>query len=80
MQNRITPPDDDILILGLAKGVERYVVFYAASQRVEALRVVGRWASNPELSITWHDAANLSIAAARNAKNQQDVLRGDRPR
>ena len=51
---------DDINVLALVKGAERYVFLYDDSSRAETLRVLGRFASNPELSFTWYDAAVLS--------------------
>jgi hypothetical protein len=52
--------NDDINVLALVKGRERYIFLFEDSQRAEALRVLGRFASNPELSFTWYDAAVLS--------------------
>jgi len=52
--------NEDINVLALVKGRERYIFLYEDSQRAEALRVLGRFASNPELSFTWYDAAVLS--------------------
>ena len=52
--------NDDINVLALVKGRERYIFLFDDSQRAEALRTLGRYASNPELSFTWHDAAVLS--------------------
>jgi hypothetical protein len=51
---------DDTNILVLAKGAERYVFFYDDASRAELLRTLGRFASNPELSFDWFDAATLS--------------------
>ncbi|OHB66610.1 MAG: hypothetical protein A2V70_07505 [Planctomycetes bacterium RBG_13_63_9] len=50
----------DINVLALVKGSERYVFLYDDSNRAETLRTLGRFASNPELSFTWYDAAVLS--------------------
>jgi len=50
----------DINVLALVKGEERYVFLYDDSNRAETLRTLGRYASNPELSFTWYDAAVLS--------------------
>lgn len=50
----------DINVLALVKGAERYVFLYDDASRAETLRVLGRFASNPELSFTWYDAAVLS--------------------
>jgi hypothetical protein len=51
---------EDINVLALIKGPERYVFLYDDSSRAETLRVLGRYASNPELSFSWYDAAVLS--------------------
>jgi hypothetical protein len=59
--------NDDINVLALVKGRERYIFLYEDSQRAEALRVLGRFASNPELSFTWYDAAVLSQKVRHNA-------------
>lgn len=52
----------DKLILALARGKERYVWCFhdTEADRQELLRVIGRAASNPELSLNWYDAAVLS--------------------
>jgi hypothetical protein len=50
----------DINVLALVKGAERYVFLYDDASRAETLRMLGRYASNPELSFTWYDAAVLS--------------------
>ena len=50
----------DINVLALVKGKERYVFLYNDQNRAETLRTLGRYASNPELSFTWYDAAVLS--------------------
>jgi hypothetical protein len=50
----------DINVLALVKGAERYVFLYNDASRAATLRVLGRFASNPELSFSWYDAAVLS--------------------
>ncbi len=60
MVNRLTRRADDVMVLALVKGEERYVFLYDDSSRAEALRTLGRYASNTELSFTWYDAAKLS--------------------
>jgi hypothetical protein len=50
----------DINVLALVKGEERYIFLFDDGNRSEALRTLGRYASNPELSFTWYDAAVLS--------------------
>jgi len=60
MCQEIPTVNQDINVLALVKGAERYVFLYDDSSRAEALRTLGRFASNPELSFTWYDAAVLS--------------------
>jgi hypothetical protein len=50
----------DINVLALVKGEERYVFLFDDAHRAEVLRTLGRYASNPELSFSWYDAAVLS--------------------
>lgn len=57
----------DINVLALVKGNERYIFLYDDASRAEALRVLGRYASNPDLSFTWYDAAVLSQKIRNNA-------------
>ncbi len=57
----------DINVLALIKGEERYIFLYNDENRREVLRVLGRFASNPELSLTWYDAAVLSQKVRRQA-------------
>lgn len=59
--NRITANkdgDDDInaLVLVKKKENERYVFLYGDGQRAELFRVLGRFAGDPDLSLTWRDA------------------------
>ncbi len=51
---------NEINVVALVKGEERYIFLFKDSQRAETLRMLGRYASNPELSFTWYDAAVLS--------------------
>lgn len=50
----------DINVLALVKGEERYLFLYNDQHKAEALRTLGKFASNPELSFSWYDAAVLS--------------------
>ena len=50
----------DINVLALVKGEERYIFLYDDESRAEALRTLGRFASDNELSFSWYDAAVLS--------------------
>jgi hypothetical protein len=60
----------EINVLALVKGEERYVFLYNDESRAETLRTLGRFASNPELSFTWYDAAVLS-QKVRQAEREQ---------
>ena len=51
---------DDINMLALAKGEEKYVFLFDDKNRSETLRQLGKYASDPDLSFTWYDAAVLS--------------------
>ena len=50
----------DINVLALAKGEERYLFLFNDQTRAETLRTLGRYASNPDLSFSWYDAAVMS--------------------
>lgn len=52
--------NQDINVLALVKGEERYIFLYDDDRKSETLRTLGRFASDPELSFTWYDAAVLS--------------------
>lgn len=47
-------------IITLIKGGERYLLLYDDEHRSDALRTLGRWAANPDLSFDWCSAAVLS--------------------
>jgi len=51
---------EDTHLVALAKGSERYVFHFALPQRPMLLRLLGRFASNPELSFTEYDAVVVS--------------------
>lgn len=58
---RTAEPDYiEINCLGLRKCGELYVFIYDDDHRREALQTLGRFATNPLLSFTWLDAAELS--------------------
>jgi hypothetical protein len=52
-------PARDINVMALVKGGERYVFLYDDDSRAEALRTLSRFASDPDLSFSWHDATVL---------------------
>ena len=63
----------DVNVLALVKGSERYIFLYDDNNRAETLRMLGRYASNPELSFTWYDAAVLSQKVRQNTRATTDV-------
>jgi hypothetical protein len=66
--------NDDINVLALVKGEERYVFLYDDSSRAETLRMLGRYASNQDLSFTWYDAAVLSQRIRQEAEAVEPAM------
>lgn len=62
---------EEINVLALVKSSERYVFLYDDMSRAETLRVLGRYASNPELSFTWYDAAVLSQKVRQECRSRE---------
>src|SRR5207253_8622185 len=65
------PVTQDINVLALVKGEERYIFLYDDEHKSDALRTLGRFASNPELSFSWYDAAVLSQRIRQTAIEQR---------
>lgn len=72
--------NQEINVLALVKGEERYVFIYSDEKRGETMRTLGRYASNPDLSFNWYDAAVLSqkirresIAERLDARRRNDL-------
>ena len=65
------PVTQDINVLALVKGEERYIFLYDDEHKSDALRTLGRFASNPELSFSWYDAAVLSQRIRQTALQQR---------
>lgn len=51
---------NDINVVALVKGEERYIFLFNDGQKSETLRTLGRYASDSKLSFSWYDAAVLS--------------------
>ncbi len=64
---------EDINVVALVKGSERYIFLYDDDNRAQALRTLGRYASNPELSFSWYDAAILSQKIRRQARQSNPL-------
>jgi len=54
------PDGSTVYVIAIVKGKERYVFFYEDDQREDLLQVLGRFASNHDLSFTWYDATTLA--------------------
>jgi hypothetical protein len=67
----LTIVTQDINVLALVKGEERYIFLYDDEHKSEALRTLGRFASNAELSFSWYDAAVLSQRIRQTAQEQR---------
>ena len=79
MKNRIShgngQAEGDIHVLAIVKGPgpgstnpanpgrEYYMFFFDAEHKDACLQTLARFAMNPELSLTWHDAAKLAKKA-----------------
>ena len=76
------PMNQEVNVLALVKGKERYVFMYNGKNRDAVLESFSRYASDSELSFSWYDAALLTqrvrreqrqaeIAAARAANGNE---------
>ena len=50
----------EVNVVALVRGEEQYIFVFDESNRTETLRMLGRYAADPQLSFTWYDAAILS--------------------
>jgi hypothetical protein len=55
------------------------VFLYDDASRAETLRTLGRYASNPDLSFTWYDAAVLSQKIRQESRRFVPASRFDLP-
>lgn len=65
----------EINVLALVKGEERYIFLFDDDNRVDTLRQIGRYAANPDLSFTWYDAAVMSQKIRQTAHETPDTSR-----
>ncbi len=63
----------DVNVLALVKGKERYVFLYSDQNREAILDSFGRYASDPELTFTWFDAAVLTQKVIREREEAELV-------
>jgi len=50
----------EVNVLALTKGSERYIFLFNEEHRADTFRAFARYASDPELSFSWYDAAIMS--------------------
>ena len=60
----------DINVVALVKGEERYIFLFNDEKKSETLRTLGRYASDSKLSFSWYDAAVLSQKVRNIEKGQ----------
>jgi len=60
----------DVNVLALVKGEERFLFLYTDDNRTETLRTLGRFASDPDINFSWYDAAVLSQRLRRHSAEQ----------
>ena len=60
--NRL-PARDGINVLAFVKGNERYVFLFEDQHLGELLGLLGRFATNSELTFSWHDAVEIGMRA-----------------
>lgn len=58
MMKRFT--EEEVHVIRLDKGDEHYVCMYDKRHTREMLHRLSQWATNPNLSFSWYDAARLS--------------------
>jgi hypothetical protein len=65
--------DQEINVLALVKGNERFIFLFDDRNRDATLRQLARFAADPELDFTWYDAAMLSRKIRDAVPNGEDL-------
>jgi len=60
-------------VLALMKNGERYVFLYDDNSAETLLQTLGRYASDPELSFSWYDAAVLSQRVRPQSETESSI-------
>lgn len=55
----------DKYMTALVRGQHKYILVYTDMTRQDALRTIGRWASDPEMPFSWFDAARMASAVLK---------------
>lgn len=66
--------DQEINVLALVKGNERFIFLFDDQNRDETLRQLARFAADPELDFTWYDAAMLSRKIRDAVPGDEDAI------
>ena len=59
----------EVNVIALTKGEERFIFLYDDARMADTLKVLGRYASDPSLSFNWVDAAIVSDKIRRHMRN-----------
>ncbi|MFG0262957.1 MAG: hypothetical protein ACF788_11250 [Novipirellula sp. JB048] len=66
--------DQEINVLALVKGEERFIFLFDDANRDETLRQLARFAADPDLEFSWYDAAMLSRKIRDAVPTEDDML------
>lgn len=67
----------DLNVLALFKGTERFVFVFDDSSREELLTVIRNAAADPNVSLNWFDAAVLTERARQQATVAEEAVDGN---
>ena len=66
--------DKEVNVLALVKGEEKFIFLFDDENRDETLRQLARFAADPELDLSWYDAAMLSRKIRDAVPSDDDLL------
>ncbi|WP_442507403.1 hypothetical protein SH528x_006321 [Novipirellula sp. SH528] len=66
--------DQEINVLALVKGEEKFIFLFDDQNRDETLRQLARFAADPDLEFSWYDAAMLSRKIRDAVPTEDDML------
>ncbi|EMI22007.1 hypothetical protein RMSM_01057 [Rhodopirellula maiorica SM1] len=66
--------DQEINVLALVKGEEKFIFMFDDQNRDETLRQLARFAADPDLEFSWYDAAMLSRKIRDAVPSEDDML------
>ncbi|QDT58610.1 hypothetical protein SV7mr_11030 [Stieleria bergensis] len=65
--------DNEINVLAMVKDGEKFIFMFDDANRDETLRQLARYAANPDLNFSWHDAAMLSRRIREAVPSEDDI-------